>query len=123
MNISKQLLQILGQFCENSPQKLAEMLGWQKQRVSNYMNGKSAGQSTINQILQKFPEINPTWMVTLEGDMIISNHSTAPTINTINQTGDNTQNNTNDVDVSKLIDTISNQQLTIQTLVEMLKNK
>lgn len=122
MDISKQLLQILGQFCENSPQKLADMLGWQKQRVSNYLNGKSAGQSTINQILQKFPEINPTWMVKLEGDMIADNGEIITNIATGNGNVQGKTINIESVDISKLIDTVNSQHQTIQTLVEMLKS-
>ena len=122
MEISHQLLKIRAEFCENSSQKMAERIGIPKQRLSNYINGKSLGSKTIDLILQAFPEINPTWLMKGEGDMLIDNHPSGPSINTVNQKGNNTQNN-GPVDVSKMLDTIHSQQQTIQTLVNMLNNK
>lgn len=123
MDISKQLSQILVQFCENSPQKLAEIMGWQKQRVSNYLKGKSAGQNTINQLLQAFPDINPTWMVTLEGNMIGSGGDIITNTATGNGNIQGKTINIESGDISKLIDTVNSQQQTIQSLLEMLKTK
>lgn len=122
MEISHQLLKIRAEFCENSSQKMAERIGIPKQRLSNYINGKSLGSKTIDLILQAFPEINPTWLMKGEGDMLIDNHPSGPSINTVNQKGNNTQNN-GPVDVGKMLDTIHSQQQTIQTLVNMLNNK
>ena len=101
---------------------MAERIGIPKQRLSNYINGKSLGSKTIDLILQAFPEINPTWLMKGEGDMLIDNHPSGPSINTVNQKGNNTQNN-GPVDVGKMLDTIHSQQQTIQTLVNMLNNK
>lgn len=122
MEISHQLLKIRAEFCENSSQKMAERIGIPKQRLSNYINGKSLGSKTIDLILQAFPEVNPTWLMKGEGDMLIDNHPSGPSINTVNQKGNNTQNN-GPVDVDKMLDTIHSQQQTIQTLVNMLNNK
>lgn len=122
MEISHQLLKIRAEFCENSSQKMAERIGIPKQRLSNYINGKSLGSKTIDLILQAFPEVNPTWLMKGEGDMLIDNHPSGPSINTVNQKGNNTQNN-GPVDVGKMLDTIHSQQQTIQTLVNMLNNK
>lgn len=122
MEISHQLLKIRAELCENSSQKMAERIGIPKQRLSNYINGKSLGSKTIDLILQAFPEVNPTWLMKGEGDMLIDNHPSGPSINTVNQKGNNTQNN-GPVDVGKMLDTIHSQQQTIQTLVNMLNNK
>lgn len=69
------------------------------------------------------PSISFEWLLSGEGDMVIDNHPSAPSINTISQKGDNVQNNgMNDENISKMIDTIHSQQQTIQSLVEMLKS-
>lgn len=85
-------------------------------------------QSITKNLAQKICDydssISYQWLLTGEGNMIIENGSSAPSINTISQTGNNVQNNgINEESVSKMLDTIHSQQQTIQSLVEMLKAK
>lgn len=115
--------EIRREFCENSNQIFAEKIDVSKNTISNYCGGtKKPGEKVLEKVLVAFPEISRVWLFFGKGSML--NQASAPSINTINQKGDNTQNNNvSDIDVSKLIDTISNQQQTIQSLVEMLKTK
>lgn len=115
--------EIRSYFCENSNKKFAEMVGIPEKQSSNYCGGsKVPGKKILDKVLEAFPEVSRVWLLLGEGSML--NQQSAPSINTINQTGDNTQNNSvTSEDVSKLIEAVSSQQKTIQTLVEMLNNK
>lgn len=99
------------------------MLGIDDKQASNYCGGtKKPGEKMIDRVLVAFPSVSRSWLVLGEGDMLIDNHPSGPSINTVNQKGNNTQNN-GPVDVGKMLDTIHSQQQTIQTLVNMLNNK
>lgn len=77
------------------------------------------GKATIKLLLSTFPKVSEVWLVTGEGDMLIDNHPSGPSINTVNQQGNNTQNNTmGDMDVAKLVDTIHSKQETIKALID-----
>lgn len=99
------------------------MVGIGEKQASNYCGGtKNPGAKMNERVLAAFPKVNRVWFLTGIGDMLIDNHPSGPSINTVNQHGDNTQNNGH-VDVDKMLDTIHSQQQTIQTLVNMLNNK
>jgi hypothetical protein len=74
----------------------------------------------LEKILTAYPELSRSFLLTGEGEMFI-NRPGSPSINTFYQNGDNTQNN-GVVNIEQLITTISSQQQTIQSLVEMLKS-
>lgn len=121
--IGARFSEIRAQFCQNSNKKFAEMLGIDDKQASNYCGGtKKPGEKMIDRVLVAFPSVSRSWLVLGEGDMLIDNHPSGPSINTVNQKGNNTQNN-GPVDVGKMLDTIHSQQQTIQTLVNMLNNK
>ena len=121
--IGARYAKIKAEFCENSNKKFAEMVGIGEKQASNYCGGtKNPGAKMNERVLAAFPKVNRVWFLTGEGDMLIDNHPSGPSINTVNQHGDNTQNNGH-MDVDKMLDTIHSQQQTIQTLVNMLNNK
>lgn len=115
--------EIRAYFCDNSNKKFAEMVGISEKTSSNYCGGsKIPGKKILDRVLLAFPDVSRSWLYLGEGSML--NQSSAPSINTINQKGDNTQNNNvTSEDVSKLIEAVSSQQQTIKDLVELLKNK
>ena len=121
--IGARFSEIRARFCQNSNKMFAEMLGIDDKQASNYCGGtKNPGKKMIDRVLNAFPEVSRSWLVLGEGDMLIDNHPSGQSINTVNQHGNNTQNN-GPVDVDMMLDTIHSQQQTIQTLVNMLNNK
>lgn len=119
--INQRIAEIRAKFCENSNKKFADALGKSHTYTSGLCGTENVGKSVIELILSTFP-VSRSWLILGEGDMLIDNHPSGPSINTVNQKGNNTQNN-GPVDVDKMLDTIHSQQQTIQTLVNMLNNK
>lgn len=120
--INQRIAEIRACFCENNNNKFAKMLGKSATYTSGLCSSENVGKATIKLLLSTFPKVSEVWLVTGEGDMLIDNHPSGPSINTVNQKGNNTQTNGH-VDVDKMLDTIHSQQQTIQTLVNMLNNK
>ena len=117
--INQRIAEIRAYFCENNNNKFAKMLGKSATYTSGLCSSENVGKATIKLLLSTFPKVSEVWLVTGEGDMLIDNHPSGPSINTVNQQGNNTQNNTMaDMDVAKLVDTIHSQQETIKALID-----
>lgn len=116
--INQRIAEIRAYFCENN-NKFAKTLGKSATYTSGLCSSENVGKATIKLLLSTFPKVSEVWLVTGEGDMLIDNHPSGPSINTVNQQGNNTQNNTmGDMDVAKLVDTIHSQQETIKALID-----
>ena len=117
--INQRIAEIRAYFCENNNNKFAKTLGKSATYTSGLCSSENVGKATIKLLLSTFPKVSEVWLVTGEGDMLIDNHPSGPSINTVNQQGNNTQNNTmGDMDVAKLVDTIHSQQETIKALID-----
>ncbi|PKP26626.1 MAG: XRE family transcriptional regulator [Bacteroidetes bacterium HGW-Bacteroidetes-2] len=63
--------------------KAAEKLGFSGSQVSNINNGKVFGSDKLFKILNVFSDINPTWLLTGEGDML--RETTKESVSTIDE--------------------------------------
>jgi len=53
-----------------SPAKLAEIIGVQRSSVSHMLSGRNnPSYDVLQSILQKFPKVNPDWLLLGKGDM------------------------------------------------------
>lgn len=70
--ISDRIRQIRVHFCADNNNVFAEKLGISKTQASNYVSGfRNPGQKKINEILEAFPEVNRTWLILGEGEMLV----------------------------------------------------
>lgn len=70
---SKKVAEIRRVLCDNSNNKLAEMLGTTPQIVSNLVSGRrNLGIRTAEKILAAFPQLSREWLYTGEGPMLVS---------------------------------------------------
>lgn len=80
---------IISHFCK-SKADFARNMGESPQTISNWVS-RGAGKNVLNKILSKFPDVNATWLITGEGEMIRSDykqgsvHQTEVESNTISE--------------------------------------
>lgn len=73
MSISERIKEIRSRFCEGSNVKFAEKMGENPNTTSGWISGKRGiGNAVTQKILNKFPEISPSWLLTGEGKMLDS---------------------------------------------------
>lgn len=71
MSINSRIKNIREQFCNDSNIELARILNVSRQYANNLVSeGKSVGDKVIDNILLKFPSINPIWLKLGEGEML-----------------------------------------------------
>lgn len=63
---------IISHFCK-SKADFARNMGESPQTISNWVS-RGAGKNVLNKILSKFPDVNATWLLTGEGEMIRSDY-------------------------------------------------
>jgi transcriptional regulator with XRE-family HTH domain len=117
-----QIIELILQFYHLNAKNFAEKIGTSPTQIYDLRKGKikKLSPEMLEKILTAYPELSRSFLLTGEGEMFV-NRSCAPSINTFNQQGNNTQTN-GVVNVEQLFTTISSQQQTIQSLVEMLKS-
>lgn len=100
MDISERIKEIRSHFCEGSNVKFAERMGENANTTSGWASGKRGiGNTVMQKILNKFPEISPTWLLTGEGNML---NSDAPT----KESSDNKEYNNDSFSARELLNII-----------------
>jgi hypothetical protein len=70
-SVNDRIKKVREHFCDDNNLKFAEILDVTPQYASNITkNGKSVGYKVFDNILSKFPNINPNWLKMGEGEMI-----------------------------------------------------
>lgn len=115
---SKKVAEIRRVLCDNSNNKLAEMLGTTPQIVSNLVSGRrNLGMRTAEKILAAFPQLSREWLYTGDGPMLVSADNGSQVIN-----GDgNHHNAVNSVD-DRLLAIIETDQRERMELLAIIRN-
>lgn len=69
MNINERL-QKIGEYYRMSVYAFSKSLDISAQRLSNYLKDREPDYQTLRSILNNFPEIDPIWLLTGEGEML-----------------------------------------------------
>lgn len=73
MGVHERIKEIRSHFCEGSNTKFAEMMNENPNTTSGWVSGKrGVGNSVIRKILSKFTDVSTRWLLTGEGEMLIS---------------------------------------------------
>ena len=71
MNKNERIKKVRAHFCEDSNKNFALKMEEQPNTVNNWIrSGYSVGDGVLYKICSKFPELNPTWLLTGEGKML-----------------------------------------------------
>lgn len=73
MSVNKRIKKIREHYCGGNNQTFAEILGLSEQYTSNLTRSGSVGNKKIDEILEKFPDVNPVWLKVGEGEMLKTN--------------------------------------------------
>jgi SOS-response transcriptional repressor LexA len=78
MTLNSRIKKIRETECNGSTKDFAKILGVSSQAVSNYLReGYNVGREVIENILRKFPNINPSWLLIGDGEMLKPNNNTS----------------------------------------------
>lgn len=71
MEVFDRIKEVRKHFFDDSNTKFAEFMGEKTGTTSGWVSGRRGiGKSVLDKILSKIPEINPTWLLTGEGEML-----------------------------------------------------
>lgn len=70
-DINSRIREIRRRYCNDSNADFAEHMGERPNTVNNWVrDGYSVGKTVINKIVGKFPEVDASWLLTGEGNML-----------------------------------------------------
>jgi hypothetical protein len=82
LKINNRIREIRETFCSDSNKEFAAIIKEKQNTVNNWIReGYSIGVSVICKVLTAFPEINPTWLLTGEGEMLKTTASPTVSVN------------------------------------------
>lgn len=67
---NERILFIIKHFCEGSKAEFAKIMGERPQTISGWLK-RNNGPRVLYKILEKFPSVNPAWLITGIGEMIV----------------------------------------------------
>lgn len=71
MEVFDRIKEVRKHFFNDSNIKFAEFMGEKTGTTSGWVSGRRGiGKSVLDKILSKIPDINPTWLLTGEGEML-----------------------------------------------------
>lgn len=117
MTIPGRIKEIRSKYCAGSNLKFAAIMDESPQTTSNWISGKrSIGLDVIERILGRFPDVNPSWLLTGDGEMLKTGvKEPAPTdfISMPREVFDQ---------INNLIETVKSQQDSIKNLSSMAES-
>ena len=82
MEISDRIKTLRNHYCGGNNLKFAELMGEKPNVTSLWISGKrNIGRSVIDKILDKLPDVSPTWLLTGSGEMLSTSLQTQTTKN------------------------------------------
>ena len=82
MDTNERICKIREHFCGGNNKVFAEVLGFSTQFASNITkSGKNVGDKTLDNILSKFPSVNPVWLKMGVGEMLKSGNGSDKDMN------------------------------------------
>lgn len=83
---NERILFIIKHFCDGNKAEFARVMGEKPQTINSWVT-RNAGDNVTKKILSKFQEVNPVWLLTGEGSMLIED-SIVPESTTVDQDDD-----------------------------------
>lgn len=124
--INERILFIIKHFCDGNKAEFARVMGEMPQTINGWLK-RNIGSNVLNKIIEKFPEVSKSWLITGEGSML--------TEDTIVPESKDIQNNIDDIEILKrtifelsesnkiLTETNARHSRTIERLTELLYEK
>lgn len=69
--INDRILFMIKHYCEGNKAEFARIMCEKPQTISGWLK-RNNGTNVLNKILEKFPDVSPSWLYTGEGDMLIN---------------------------------------------------
>ena len=84
--INERILFIIKHFCDGNKAEFARVMGEMPQTINGWLK-RNIGSNVLNKIIEKFPEVSKTWLITGEGSMLIED-SIVPESTTVDKDDD-----------------------------------
>lgn len=67
--INERILFIIKHFCDGNKAEFARVMGEMPQTINGWLK-RNIGSNVLNKIIEKFPEVSKSWLITGEGSML-----------------------------------------------------